>query len=161
MRTLAGLATDTVRKTMSSIPFAANPSVPLDRQDVGKLVLRLTVGLLVLLHGLAKLIGGPAFIVGMVEKAGLPGALGYLVYVGEVIAPVLVLAGVWTRAAAAVIVVNMVVAVLLVHTQDLFVIGRTGGWALELQGLFLFGAVALALMGAGRYSVGGTNGRWN
>src|SRR4029453_2243686 len=65
--------------------------------DTGKLLLRLTLGALILLHGIAKLTGGVDFVVDMVGKAGLPGALGYLVYVGEVLAPLLLIAGLWTR----------------------------------------------------------------
>ena len=44
----------------------------------------------------------------------------------------------------------------LVHGAELFATADTGGWALELQGLYLFGALAVALLGAGRYSVAGT-----
>ena len=69
--------------------------------------------------------------------------------------------GLYTRPAAWIIVINMLVALWLVHTKDLLVIGKTGGWALELQGMFLFGAVAVALLGAGRLSVGGTTGKYN
>jgi putative oxidoreductase len=32
---------------------------------------------------------------------------------------------------------------------------------LELQGLYLFGALSIALLGAGRFSVGGLKGRFN
>ncbi len=123
--------------------------------DVGKLLLRVTVGGLVLLHGLFKLGAGPGFIVKMLAAHGLPGALGYLVYVGEILAPALLIAGVWTRAAAAVVVVNMVIAILLVHTGQFFQLSNQGGWALELQGLYLFGALAILLLGAGRYAVAG------
>ena len=129
--------------------------------DLGKLVLRLTLGVLTLLHGVAKIAGGVAGIVGMVEKAGLPGAFGYLVYVGEVLAPLLVIVGLWTRPAALVIAVNMVVAVALVHAHELWTLGKQGGWALELQGMFFFVALAVALLGAGRYSIGGIRGRFN
>jgi putative oxidoreductase len=97
----------------------------------------------------------------MLAKAGAPAALGYLVYVGEVIAPLLILAGIFTRPAALVVAINMVVAVLLVHTSQLFTLNETGGWALELQGMFFFASVAVALLGAGRYSVGGATGRFN
>jgi putative oxidoreductase len=136
---------------------AANPCV----EDAGKLVLRAVLALLILFHGIAKIIGGPAFIVGMVEKAGLPSAIGYLVYVGEVLAPLLVLFGIWTRAAAIIIAGNMLVAVGLVHMGQLFSINKQGGWELELQGMYLAAAVAVALLGAGRYSVGGAGGKWN
>jgi putative oxidoreductase len=128
---------------------------------MGKLVLRATLAILILFHGVSKLIGGAGFITGMLANAGLPGALGYLVYVGEVLAPLLVLLGLWARAGAAVIAINMVVAFLLVHTGDLLKLNQTGGWAVELQAMFLFTAVAVVLLGAGRYSIQGTRNRWN
>jgi len=130
-------------------------------EDFGKLILRVTLSALILFHGLSKVIGGVGFITGMVAKAGLPPAVGYLVYVGEVIAPLLVLFGVWARVGALVIAINMVVAILLVHTSQFFTIGKSGGWALELQGMYLVSALAVALLGAGRYSVAGSSGRWN
>ena len=136
-------------------------SVVADRDDAGRLLLRVVLGLLILLHGIAKLKGGPDYIVGTVVKAGLPAVFGYFVYVGEVLAPLLLIAGLWTRAAAAIVAINMVVAVLLVHMNQLFTLSKTGGWALELLGMFFFTAVAVALLGAGRYSVGGVNGKWN
>jgi putative oxidoreductase len=129
--------------------------------DVAKLLLRITLGVLILLHGISKIKGGPGFILDVVERSGLPEPFGYLVYVGEVLAPLLIIVGWWTRLAAFVVAVNMVFAVLLVHTGDLFKLNDTGGWALELQGLFLAVAIAVTLLGAGRHSVGGIAGRWN
>ena len=129
--------------------------------DVGKLVLRLALGILILLHGISKITGGIGFITGLLAKVGMPAALGYLVFIGEVLAPILVIIGIWTRPAALVIAINMIVAVVLVHVPELATLGKTGGWALELQGMFFASAIALALLGAGRYSVGGSGGRWN
>jgi putative oxidoreductase len=130
-------------------------------EDTGKLILRVSLGVMILLHGIAKIMGGVDGIVGMVGKAGLPGAFGYLVYVGEVLAPLLLIVGLWTRLAALVVAINMVVAIVLVHMGDLFTLTKQGGWALELQGMFLFTAIAVALLGAGRFSVGGARGRFN
>ncbi len=130
-------------------------------EDTGKLVLRVAVGALVLLHGIAKIAGGPGGVMSMAANAGLPGAIGYLVYVGEVLAPALLIVGLFTRPAALIIAINMLFAVYLAHMHQLFTLGKTGGWALELQGMFLFGALAVALLGAGRYSVGGSHGKWN
>ena len=129
--------------------------------DAGKLLLRVALGILVLLHGIAKVVGGPAFVLNLMDQIGMPAMFGYLVYVGEVIAPLLVIAGVWTRPAALVIAINMVVAVALVHGKELLTLGKTGGWALELQGMFFIAAVVVALQGAGRYSIGGVRGRFN
>ena len=144
-----------------TVSSTRSASAVADRDDAGRLLLRVVLGLLILLHGIAKLKGGPDFIVGSVVKAGLPAVFGYLVYVGEVLAPLLLIAGLWTRAAAGIVAINMVVAVLLVHMNDLFTLSKTGGWTLELQGMFFFAAVAVALLGAGRYSVGGADGKWN
>jgi putative oxidoreductase len=129
--------------------------------DAGRLVLRLTLGILILLHGIAKLSGPIDPIAGMVTKIGLPGALAYGVYIGEILAPILLIVGVWTRAAAIVVVINMIFAVLLAHADEVFKLGAQGGYALELQALFLFMAVAVALLGAGRFSVGGRYGPMN
>lgn len=145
---------------MRTIPVT-NGTPDASREDLGRLVLRVTLAVLLLFHGVSKLIGGIGFISGMLEKMGLPGAIGYLVYVGEVIAPLLILVGVWTRLAALIVAGNMVVAVLLVHTKEFFTMSQTGGWSLELQGMFFFAAIALALLGAGRYSIGGRGGKWN
>ena len=137
----------------------ANSSRGMD--DVGKLILRVGLALLILFHGVSKIIGGVGPITGLVAKVGLPPSLGYLVFVGEVIAPLLMLFGVWTRLAALVVAINMIVAITLVHIPQIFTLNKTGGWALELQGMYLATALAIALLGAGRYSIGGTAGRWN
>jgi putative oxidoreductase len=121
--------------------------------DVGKLILRLTLGVLILLHGIAKISGGTAGVEKMLEGAGLPSFIAAGVYVGEVLAPALVIIGLYARVGAGLIVVNMLFAILLAHRADLFLLTKTGGWALELQGFFLFTALALMLMGPGRLSI--------
>lgn len=138
-----------------------NTNTPANTDDIGKLVLRAALAIILLFHGYSKLVGGIGFVGDMLAKAGAPAALGYLVYVGEVIAPLMILFGLFTRPAALVVVINMVVAVLLVHTSQFFTLNDTGGWALELQGMFFFASLAVALFGAGRYSVGGAAGRFN
>ena len=133
----------------------------LNSSDLGKLVLRLTLGILTLLHGVGKIISGPAPIVALVTGASLPSAFAYLVYAGEVLAPLLLIIGVWTRVSALAVAVNIVVAVLLVHTGDLARLNEGGGWALELQGFYFFVALAVALLGAGGLSAGGEDGKFN
>lgn len=128
--------------------------------NVGKLLLRLVLGSLILLHGVAKIIAGPAFVLGAVTDMGLPVALGYLVYLGEVVAPILLILGIWSRIAALIIAGNMAFAILLVHMKQLLTLNGQGGWALELQGMFLVTALAIVCLGAGRFSIGGRS-RWN
>jgi len=128
--------------------------------DLGKLVLRLTIAALILLHGISKINGGVGAIAGMLQQHGMPPALAYGAYIGEVLAPVLVIIGVLTRPAALVMAINMIVAVSLAHMGQLGDLNKQGGWALELQACFLFGSLAIALLGAGGLSVGGRS-RWN
>jgi len=132
-------------------------------QDLGKAILRVVLGVLILLHGIFKLTHSAAFgyIAQAVTQAGLPEWLAYLVYIGEVVAPVLLIIGLWTRLAGLIVAINMLFAYALVHTKQFGMLAETGGWALELQGMYLAAALAVALLGAGRLSVGGVSGKWN
>jgi putative oxidoreductase len=129
--------------------------------DTGKLLLRLTIGILLLMHGLFKLANGIDTITALVQAQGWPIWVAFGVFIGEVIAPSLLIIGVLTRVGALVIVFNMGLAVYLAHASQILSLTKTGGWALELQGLFLMGALVIALLGAGRFSLGGSNGRMN
>jgi putative oxidoreductase len=122
-------------------------------ESVGKLILRLALGGLILLHGIAKVRSGIGGITDMVTQMGLPAVLAYGVYVGEVLAPVAVIAGWYARVGAALIAINMVFAIVLAHRSQLTDLSNNGGWALELQGMYLFTAVALAMLGPGRHGV--------
>lgn len=126
-----------------------------ENADLGKLILRLVLGITILLHGFGKLTGGVDGIAQMLQGHGMPGFLAYGVYVDEVLAPLMVLAGFHARIGAALIAANMVVAIALVHAREVLKLGENGEWAIELQAMFLFTAVALALLGPGRYSVNG------
>jgi putative oxidoreductase len=121
--------------------------------DFGKLVLRLTLGILVLLHGIAKIRGGIGFLSPMVTGIGLPPWFAYGVYVGEIVAPIMVILGLFTRVGAFIIFVNMIFAIVLVHRPELLTLGKQGGWALELQGMFMLTALALTFMSPGRYAM--------
>lgn len=145
------------------LPPLNTSAPPADRfgGDLGRLVLRWTLGALILLHGLAKITHGPDPVIEMLRAHDLPGALGYAVFIGEVLAPVLLIVGLWTRLAALLVLVNMVVAVGLAHQADIGRLNATGGWAIELQAMYGLMALAIALLGAGALSLGGSRGRFN
>ena len=123
------------------------------QHDLGKLVLRLALGMLILLHGIAKLKGGVAPIEGMLQAHGLPAFLAYGAYVGEVLAPLMVIAGFHARIGAALMAINMVFAIALAHMGQLGQFNEGGGWAIELQAMYLASALAVALIGPGRFSI--------
>ena len=129
--------------------------------DLAKLLLRIALGVLIFLHGWAKLKNGVGGIEAMLAVRGLPAFLAWGVYIGEVLAPLLLILGFYTRMAASLIAVNMLVALFLAHSAHFAMLTQSGGWRLELQAMFLVAALALTLLGAGRYALGGRNGRWN
>ena len=123
-------------------------------ESTGKLILRIVLGVLILLHGIGKLRNGIGWLDGALVNAGLPVFFKYGVYVGEVLAPLAVIAGYYARVGAWLIAVNMLFAFGLVHGAELFAIEpESGGLALEVQYMYFFTAIALALVGPGRYAV--------
>ena len=122
---------------------------------MGKLTLRLTVGMLMLFHGVAKIIhpGALEFIGSNLSSIGMPSGIAYGVYLGEVIAPLMVIAGIYTRIGGLIIVVTMVFAVGLVHMGDIFSLSKHGGWMLELQAFYLLGGLSVALLGSGKIAI--------
>ena len=136
---------------VKSLLIAVNEKLTCD--DTGKLLLRLAVGGLMLFHGLHKAIDGVGGIAGMLVAKGLPGFIAYGVLVGEVIAPILIILGILTRPAALVLAFTMVVAWLMVGTGKTFALDAVGAWAIESLVCFFVGALAVALLGAGRYAM--------
>lgn len=120
--------------------------------DVGKLVLRLTLGVLLLLHGIAKLkgVGG---IEGMLQGVGLPPVLAYGVFLGEIVGPLMVLFGWQMLVGLVLIIINMLFAIGLAHSHEVFAVTPHGGWAIELQAMYLLLAVALLFLGPGRFAL--------
>ncbi|MEH4692797.1 DoxX family protein [Atlantibacter hermannii] len=127
----------------------------LSKDDLGKLLLRLGVGGLMLFHGLHKLFGGVDGIAGMLTTHDIPGFVAYGVLLGEVVAPVLIILGVLTRLSALGLAFTMVVAWLLVGLNNTFMLDKVGAWAIESLVYFFLGALAVAFLGAGRYALGG------
>ena len=122
---------------------------------MGKLTLRLTVGILMLFHGVAKIIhqGSLEVIGSILSGIGMPPAITYGVYIGEIIAPLMVIAGYHARVGGLIVVVNMIFAVGLVHSGDIFSLSKHGGWALELQAFYLLGGLSVALLGSGKFAI--------
>jgi putative oxidoreductase len=76
------------------------------------------------------------------------------VYIGEIVAPLLVIAGYYSRIGAWLIAVNMLFALGLVFGSELFTLNaQSGGLEIEKEYMYFFSAIALALIGPGRYAV--------
>jgi putative oxidoreductase len=120
--------------------------------DTGKLIARLSVGGLMLFHGVSKIIHPAAldFIGGMLSSNGLPSFVAYGVYIGEVVGPLMVIAGYRARLGALIMAVNMLFALYLAHSGDIFSLSEHGGWAVELQMFYLLSSIAVVFLGSGR-----------
>ena len=115
------------------------------------LVLRVTVGLVLAYHGWIKLgdIASTAQFMGTV--VGLPGGVFWAWFVGlvEFIGGLMLIVGLWTRLAAKVLAINILFALLLVHTK--------APWAQAELPLVLFGGLmALSACGAGSWRLSKT-----
>lgn len=124
----------------------------LSTEDLGKLVLRLTTGGLILLHGVHKVLYPSSldFIRKLLISMDLTPLLAYGVYLGEMVGGLMVVLGVYSRMGGALIVGNMLFALVLAHRDELWTLSSTGGWAMELQAFFLFCGLAIILLGSGR-----------
>ena len=120
--------------------------------DIARLLLRLTAGLM-LFHGVHKLLHGIDGIKALVAGAGLPQFFAYGVYVGEVIAPIMVILGYYTRIGALIMTFTMANAIYLAYRADLFSLGKQGGPVIELPILYLLLSVAVALAGPGKFAL--------
>lgn len=129
--------------------------------DLGRLLLRVAVGGMLILHGIGKLINGIGPIESMVMAHGMPAIVAWGVFAGELIAPALMILGFYARLGGIIAAVSMIFAIMLAHKSQIFQLNNMWGWSIELQALFLVGALTVALIGAGRFSVAGRSGRWN
>jgi putative oxidoreductase len=117
--------------------------------DLAALILRLTLGLLMLIHGLPKLmkiIGGDLHFGNPIGIGEIPSL--FLVVFAEVFCSILLVIGLWTRLAIIPLVITMLVAVFLVLLPMNAPIDK-----IESVLHFLIPYFALFLLGSGRYSI--------
>jgi len=120
--------------------------------DLGKLIFRITIAVLLFFHGYAKITYGLGFIENALEANSFPAFLSYFVYVGEILAPLLLIIGYKTKVAAAIIIFSMTFAIYLVFPNDLTTLTSQGTLKLELNYFFIFTSLSLLFLGAGKYS---------
>lgn len=113
-----------------------------------------------LFHGIEKLLHGIDGIVDLFSEKGFPGSIAYAVYLGELLAPILIIIGYRTKLASILVMATMLVAVIMVHSDELYKIGDHGEWALEINGLYFFGALSIFFLGAGKFALSSSN-KWD
>lgn len=121
--------------------------------DLGKLILRVMVAVLMLFHGVAKLQHGITGIEGMVAGTGLPTFVAYGVYVGEILAPIMLLIGYRVKLASILILLTMLFVLAVPYADKIFSLTKFGAWAIELHMFYILSSIAIFFFGAGKYSI--------
>ncbi|QOY54293.1 DoxX family protein [Candidatus Sulfurimonas marisnigri] len=121
--------------------------------DIAKLILRLTLGLMILFHGFEKIINGIKGVKQLVVNAGLPEFFAYGVYIGELALPILIIMGFYSRVASVLLAFNMIMAIFLAYYNSIFELGKHGAPVIELPFLYFIISVVVFLLGSGKYAV--------
>jgi putative oxidoreductase len=131
-------------------------------RDLSYLLIRLTVGGQLLVHGIVKLMGPgvAAFAAGSLARRGIEPALpfAYIVFFNETVGAVCLMLGLFTRVIAAIIAVEFLIVTFVAHFPNGYGFSSPGGgWEYPLMwGLIIF---AVSLRGGGPYSLDRVIGR--
>lgn len=130
------------------------------KQHIGILIVRVSIAFTMLIYGISKLRFGIDYISDKIAQYGLPSFLGYGVYVGEIIAPVLIIIGYRTKLAGLIFATNCFVATLMVQLPNLLKLNDFGGWKMGSLFIYTLFGIALFFTGGGKHSVS-TNNKWD
>lgn len=125
-------------------------------RDLSYLLIRITVGGQLLVHGIVKLMGAgvAAFAAGSLARRGIEPALplAYVIFFNETVGAVCLILGLFTRVIAAIIAVEFFLITFVVHFHNGYSFSSPGGgWEYPFMwGLIIF---AISLRGGGPYSL--------
>lgn len=121
--------------------------------DIAKLILRLSLGIMMLFHGIDKIVNGINGVKHLTKTAGLPEFIAYGVYVGEVVMPILIILGLYARIASLFLAFNMMMAIYLAYGSSLFSLGKHGALVIEVPLFYLILSIVIYILGSGKYAV--------
>ena|SRR5713101_1498265 len=123
----------------------------LKSQSCGLTVLRIVVGVVFAMHGYQKIhVFHLAGVTGMLSHLGipLPGVFAVILIAVELLGGILLITGLATRIPAALLAVDMLVAIITVHMKN----GFFGPGGFEFPLTLLAAVICLALSGGGAFS---------
>ncbi len=122
------------------------------KNEIGALILRITLGAIFFIHGVVKFQGGIENTAGWFESLGLPGFTAYGVALLEIIGGILLIIGLATRLVSALFALLMIGATVKVKLAIGFLgNGQMAGYELDLA--FLAIAVYLVINGSKLFSL--------
>ena len=139
--------------------------------DLGKLIIRVAVGVLIVFHGLAVLTGDPG-IPNRLAAWGLPEQLKWLGFFAEFFGGLMMIAGAYARVGGFLVGLFMVMAIIMSHIglmgsqNHLFLVAMNPAgnhwdhYFLDTQMFYLLGGFSVFFLGAGKYGLK-MGGEWN
>ncbi len=124
----------------------------LDYPNFGRFVLRASFGTMFLLHGLNKIRMGVGEIQQALALYGIPEFFAYLVFLSQIVVPILIIIGVFTRLSS--FFGAFTCALAMYHVGVFFQIDEiTGVWILEPFGVYFFAFASLMFLGSGKFAL--------
>lgn len=128
--------------------------------NISLLIVRLSLGILLLFHGVRTIRYGMSSLEQLLAK-DIPDYVAYSVYfgeiygvyIGEIVAPLMIVLGFRTRLAGLLLLINMLVIILIAQPHVIIAITGSSTWKLESTGFYLAGSLILLLSGGGKYSL--------
>lgn len=132
-----------------------------DPQDLGSLIARITAGIIILPHGLQKLLGlyggyGFSATLDFFTTMGIPKIIGFLIISGKSFGAFLLIIGLLGRISALGLILIMLGAIFMVHMQyGLFMnwFGNQAGQGYEFHLLVIGLSLIVLLKGSGKWSL--------
>ena len=122
--------------------------------DLGILFATLGLGICLFMHGFTKILHGIGGLKSILTKAGLPEIVAYGSYVGEVVAPIMIILGVFSRIAALLVIGTSLTIMYAYHgLGNLLELTNVGGFKAEILYLYIALSLCIIFSGSGKYAV--------
>ena len=122
--------------------------------DLGILFARLGLGVCLFMHGFAKISHGIGGVKSILTKAGLPEIVAYGSYIGEVVAPIMIILGILSRIGALLVISTSLTIIYAYHgLGNLLELTNAGGFKTEILYLYIALSLCIIFNGSGKYAV--------
>jgi len=122
--------------------------------DLGILFARLGLGVCLFMHGFAKILHGIGGVKSILTKAGLPEVMAYGSYAGEVVAPIMIILGIFSRIGALLVIgTSLTIMYAYYGLGNLFELTNVGGFKAEILYLYIALSLCIIFNGSGKYAI--------
>ena len=122
--------------------------------DLGILFARLGLGICLFMNGFAKILHGIDGVKSILTKAGLPEIMAYSSYIGEVVALIMIILGIFSRIGALLITGTSLTIMCAYHgLGNLLELTNAGGFKAEILYLYIALLLCIIFNGSGKYAI--------